>query len=268
MIAAIDCLTPMFTNICNPNSGEDPRFGSLTCNRTGQRQIYKIFYNKILVRNSSKCYRNRSDPAPKCASFGRGRRQDVPGCLGDGRSGKLPTIAGLATVGVMVAVWPLAAQPGDWTGAFSGDGGAAAPDAWFSFDAGISAGLLSGYAFAQFVTQAPDITAANTSVAWAALLAVASLCFWVVIRLVLNPCGFFIIRTIRLPICLRGFACPGQVRMSSFLMRGTDMLLFRRLAPSYWMRTIWTTNRRVTTEYVTEDLPASIGAISCPLRSY
>ena len=124
------------------------------------------------MHNSSKCYRNRSDPAPKCASFGRGRRQDVPGCLGDGRSGKLPTIAGLATVGVMVAVWPLATQPGDWTGTFSGDGGAAAPDAWFSFDAGISAGLLSGYAFAQFVTQAPDITAANTSVAWAALLAV------------------------------------------------------------------------------------------------
>ena len=55
----------------------------------------------------------------------------------------------------------LAAQPGGWTGAPSGDGGAAVPDAWLLLSDAAFAGLLPGYAFAQSVTQTLSLTAAD-----------------------------------------------------------------------------------------------------------
>ena len=56
----------------------------------------------------------------------------------------------------------LAAQPGSWTGAPSGDGGAAVPDAWLLLSDAAFAGLLPGYAFAQSVTQTLSLTAADS----------------------------------------------------------------------------------------------------------
>ena len=56
----------------------------------------------------------------------------------------------------------LAAQPGGWTGAPSGDGGAAVPDAWPPSGDAAFAGLLPGYAFAQSVTQTLSLTAADS----------------------------------------------------------------------------------------------------------
>ena len=56
----------------------------------------------------------------------------------------------------------LAAQPGGWTGAPSGDGGAAVPDAWLLLSDAAFAGLLPGYAFAQSVTQTLSLTAADS----------------------------------------------------------------------------------------------------------
>ena len=55
----------------------------------------------------------------------------------------------------------LAAQPGGWTGAPSGDGGAAVPNAWLLLSDAAFAGLLPGYAFAQSVTQTLSLTAAD-----------------------------------------------------------------------------------------------------------
>ena len=49
----------------------------------------------------------------------------------------------------MVTAGLLAAQPGGWIGAPSGDGGAAVPDAWPPSGDAAFAGLLPGYAFAQ-----------------------------------------------------------------------------------------------------------------------
>ena len=54
----------------------------------------------------------------------------------------------------------LAAQPGGWIGAPSGDGGAAVPDAWPPPGDAAFAGLLPGYAFAQSV--ALNLTAAGS----------------------------------------------------------------------------------------------------------
>ena len=56
----------------------------------------------------------------------------------------------------------LAAQPGGWTGAPSGDGGVAVPDAWLLLGDAAFAGLLPGYAFAQSVTQTLSLTAADS----------------------------------------------------------------------------------------------------------
>ena len=61
----------------------------------------------------------------------------------------------------MVTAGLLAAQPGGWTGAPSGDGGAAVPDAWLLLSDAAFAGLLPGYAFAQSVTQTLSLTAAD-----------------------------------------------------------------------------------------------------------
>ena len=62
----------------------------------------------------------------------------------------------------MTAAGLLAAQPGGWTGAPSGDGGAAVPDAWLLPGDAAFAGLLPGYAFAQSVTQTLSLTAADS----------------------------------------------------------------------------------------------------------
>ena len=62
----------------------------------------------------------------------------------------------------MTAAGLLAAQPGGWTGAPSGDGGAAVPDAWLLLGDAAFAGLLPGYAFAQSVTQTLNLTAADS----------------------------------------------------------------------------------------------------------
>ena len=60
----------------------------------------------------------------------------------------------------MVTAGLLAAQPGGWTGAPSGDGGAAVPDAWPPSGDAAFAGLLPGYAFAQSVVL--SLTAADS----------------------------------------------------------------------------------------------------------
>ena len=62
---------------------------------------------------------------------------------------------------LVTAAGLLAAQPGGWTGAPSGDGGAAVPDAWLLLSDAAFAGLLPGYAFAQSVTQTLSLTAAD-----------------------------------------------------------------------------------------------------------
>ena len=62
----------------------------------------------------------------------------------------------------MIAAGLLAAQPGGWTGAPSGDGGASVPDAWPPSGDAAFAGLLPGYAFAQSVTQTLNLTAADS----------------------------------------------------------------------------------------------------------
>ena len=55
----------------------------------------------------------------------------------------------------MVTTGLLAAQPGGWIGAPSGDGGAAVPDAWLLPSDAAFAGLLPGYAFAQIQDSTP-----------------------------------------------------------------------------------------------------------------
>ena len=62
---------------------------------------------------------------------------------------------------LVTAAGLLAAQPGGWTGAPSGDGGAAVPNAWLLLSDAAFAGLLPGYAFAQSVTQTLSLTAAD-----------------------------------------------------------------------------------------------------------
>ena len=58
-------------------------------------------------------------------------------------------------VALATATGLLAAQPGGWTGAFSGDGEATVPDAWPPLGDAASAGLLLRYAFAQSVMLNP-----------------------------------------------------------------------------------------------------------------
>ena len=103
---------------------------------------------------SVKCYKGNTDPspAPGRAPFGGNRRRGVPGRLGEGRDGRALAIAALALV---VAAGLLAAQPGGWTGAPPGDGGAAVPDAWPPSGDAAFAGLLPGYAFAQVQDSTP-----------------------------------------------------------------------------------------------------------------
>ena len=57
----------------------------------------------------------------------------------------------IAALALAMTAGLLAAQPGGWIGAPSGDGGAAVPDAWPLSGDAIFAGLLPGYAFAQSV---------------------------------------------------------------------------------------------------------------------
>ena len=98
-------------------------------------------------------------PAPGRAPLGGNRRRGVQGRPGEGRDGRALAIAALALV---IAAGLLAAQPGGWTGAPSGDGGAAVPDAWPPSGDAAFAGLLPGYAFAQSVTQTLSLTAADS----------------------------------------------------------------------------------------------------------
>ena len=86
--------------------------------------------------------------------------------MGEGRNGRALAIAALA---IAVTAGLLAAQPGGWTGAPSGDGGAAVPDAWLLLSDAAFAGLLPGYAFAQSVTQTLSLTAADSVTDTAAL---------------------------------------------------------------------------------------------------
>ena len=97
----------------------------------------------------------------KRAPFGGDRRWGVPGRRGGGgrerRNGKALAIAALALV---MTAGLLGAQLGGWTGALSGDGEAAVPDAWPPSGDAAFAGLLPGYAFAQSV--ALNLTAAGS----------------------------------------------------------------------------------------------------------
>ena len=68
----------------------------------------------------------------------------------------------IAALALVVTAGLLAAQPGGWTGAPSGDGGAAVPDAWPPSGDAAFAGLLPGYAFAQSVTQTLNLTATDS----------------------------------------------------------------------------------------------------------
>ena len=96
-------------------------------------------------------------PAPRRAPFGGNRRWGVPGRLGERRNGKVLAVAALALV---MAAGFLAAQPGGWIGAPSGDGGAAVPDVWPPSSDAAFAGLLPGYVFAQSV--ALNLTATDS----------------------------------------------------------------------------------------------------------
>ena len=106
---------------------------------------------------SIKCHKCNTDPAPRRAPFGGDRRWGVPGRRGERRNGKALAIAALALV---MTAGLLAAQPGGWIGAPSGDGGAAVPDAWPPSGDAAFAWLLPGYAFAQSV--ALNLTAAGS----------------------------------------------------------------------------------------------------------
>ena len=68
----------------------------------------------------------------------------------------------IAALALVMTAGLLAAQPGGWTGAPSGDGGVAVPDAWLLLSDAAFAGLLPGYAFAQSVTQTLNLTAADS----------------------------------------------------------------------------------------------------------
>ncbi len=100
-----------------------------------------------------KCYKCNTGPA----SFGGDRRWGVPGRLGERRNGRVLAIAALALV---MTAGLLAAQPGGWIGAPSGDSGAAVLDAWPTSGDAAFAGLLPRYAFAQSVTL--NLTAADS----------------------------------------------------------------------------------------------------------
>ena len=106
---------------------------------------------------SIKCHKCNTGPAPRRAPFGGDRRWGVPGRLGERRNGKALAIAALALV---LTAGLLAAQPGGWIGAPSGDGEAAVPDAWPPSGDAAFAWLLPGYAFAQSV--ALNLTAAGS----------------------------------------------------------------------------------------------------------
>ena len=106
-----------------------------------------------------KYYKCDTGPAPGGAPLGGDRRRGAPGRLGEGRDGRALAIAALV---IAVTAGLLAAQPGGWIGAPSGDGGAAVPDAWPPSGDAAFAGLLPGYAFAQSVTQALNLTAADS----------------------------------------------------------------------------------------------------------
>ena len=80
--------------------------------------------------------------------------------MGERRNGKALAAAALAAVALATAAGLLAAQPGGWIGAPSGDGEAAVPDAWPQSGDAAFAGLLPGYAFAQSV--ALNLTAAGS----------------------------------------------------------------------------------------------------------
>ena len=66
----------------------------------------------------------------------------------------------IAALALVMTAGLLAAQPGGWIGAPSGDGEAAVPDAWPPSGDAAFAGLLPGYAFAQSV--ALNLTAAGS----------------------------------------------------------------------------------------------------------
>ena len=108
---------------------------------------------------SIKCHKCNTGPAPRRAPFGGDRRWGVPGRRGERRNGKALAIAALALV---MTAGLLAAQPGGWIGAPSGDGEAAVPDAWPPSGDAAFAWLLPGYAFAQSV--ALNLTAAGSIV--------------------------------------------------------------------------------------------------------
>ena len=107
-----------------------------------------------------KYYKCDTGPAPGGAPLGGDRRRGVPGRLGERRNGKALAAAALAAVALATAAGLLAAQPGGWIGAPSGDGEAAVPDAWPQSGDAAFAGLLPGYAFAQSV--ALNLTAAGS----------------------------------------------------------------------------------------------------------
>ena len=106
-----------------------------------------------------KYYKCDTGLAPGRAPLGGDRRRGTPGRPGERRDGRALAIAALALV---TAAGLLAAQPRGWTGAPSGDGGAAVPDAWLLLGDAAFAGLLPGYAFAQSVTQTLSLTAADS----------------------------------------------------------------------------------------------------------
>ena len=101
---------------------------------------------KTPVQGLIKHYKCDTGPAPGGAPLGGDRRRGAPGRPGEGRYGRALAIAALALVTAAVL---LAAQPGGWASAPSGDGGAAVPDAWPPSGDAAFAGLLPRYAFAQ-----------------------------------------------------------------------------------------------------------------------
>ena len=102
----------------------------------------------------------RHRPRTRARAFWRGPAAGRSGPPGGEKRRQRPWQS--RALAIVMTAGLLAAQPGGWTGAPSGDGGAAVPDAWLLLSDAAFAGLLPGYAFAQSVTQTLSLTAADS----------------------------------------------------------------------------------------------------------
>ena len=213
------------------------------------------------MQNSAQCYKSDQDLVAKRTSFGRDKWQNIPDCLREGVKESSDSCEAADHKAIMMAVRLLTAYLEGRTDALSADGETAVPDARPTSGTGIPAGLLSGYVSVRFVTQIPNITAADTFMMQVAavLPAVTSFHFLTVIYLVLNSSVFFVTQTIRMSVCLYGFVSWPAVRTPTFPARKMPVLFFRCLVLLCWRLDIWTVDCHVAIiEDMTDDPPMSV----------